>query len=128
MDHQTGKVKGVTSIDKGEDTIAVKVAGREVYVRIHDPVLLRAMRKSHTDDRGDNERLVVRALGLYTALLRNTLTRYNPEFALTNALRDYGFGMAAMVDELGEKGAANDRHGGLPMRLSVSRSGAGSSI
>jgi hypothetical protein len=106
MDHQTGKVKGVTSIDKGEDTIAVKVAGREVYVRIHDPLLLRAMRKSHTDDRGDNERLVVRALGLYTALLRNTLTRYNPEFALTNALRDYGFGMAAMVDELGEKGAA----------------------
>lgn len=106
MDRQTGKVKGVTSIDKGEDTIAVKVAGREVYVRIHDPLLLRAMRKSHTDDRGDNERLVVRALGLYTALLRNTLTRYNPEFALTNALRDYGFGMAAMVDELGEKGAA----------------------
>ena len=106
LNRQTGQVVQNTTIDKGEDTIAVKVQGREIYIKIHDPLLLRALRKAHKDETGDTERLLMRTAGLYTSLLRNTLTRYNPEFALTNALRDFGFGAAAMVDVLGEKGAA----------------------
>ena len=48
----------------------------------------------------------MRSIGLYSTLLRNTLTRYNPEFAVVNAMRDVGFGATAVLDELGEKGVA----------------------
>lgn len=103
---QTGRVERHTTIDKGEDTIAVKVGGREVYVKVKDELLARALRLAHKDETGESERLLMRTVGLYSSLLRNTLTRYNPEFALTNAARDFTFGAAAVLDDLGEKGAA----------------------
>ena len=103
---QTGRVERHTAIDKGEDTIAVKVGGREVYVKVKDELLARALRLAHKDETGESERLLMRTVGLYSSLLRNTLTRYNPEFALTNAARDFTFGAAAVLDALGEKGAA----------------------
>ena len=54
---------------------------------------------------GETERFLLRSVGMYTSLLRNTLTRYNPEFAVVNAARDFGFGSMAVLDELGERGA-----------------------
>lgn len=106
LDRQTGRVVKNTLIDKGEDTISVKVAGQEIYIKIKDPLLLRAMRKQHASDMGEQHRVLVSALGLYTTLLRNTLTRYNPEFALVNAMRDVGFGALAAFDEMGAGGLA----------------------
>lgn len=106
LDQQTGQVKRTFTVDKGEDTISVKVAGREVYIRINDPLLLRALRNTAKEERGELEVAMMRSVGLYSTLLRNTLTRYNPEFALTNAARDFGFGAAAVVDELGEAAGA----------------------
>jgi hypothetical protein len=106
LDRQTGRIARNTVIEKGEDTIAVKVKGREVYIQIKDPLLARAMRKSHTDETGELASDLMRSVGLYTTLLRNTLTRYNPEFAVVNMIRDIGFGQAAMLDVLGEKGVA----------------------
>lgn len=106
IDRQTGRIARNTAIEKGEDTIAVKVKGREIYIKIKDPLLARAMRKAHSDETGEMAKDLMRTVGLYTSLLRNTLTRYNPEFAVVNAARDFGFGATAMLDELGEKGAA----------------------
>lgn len=106
LDRQTGLVARDTAIEKGEDTIAVKVAGREVYIQIHDDLLARAMRNTHKDETGEAERALIKAVGMYATLMRNTLTRFNPEFALVNTIRDFGFGTAAALDKLGEKGAA----------------------
>lgn len=106
LDRQTGLVARDTAIEKGEDTIAVKVAGREVYVQIHDDLLARAMRNAHKDETGEAERALIKTVGMYATLMRNTLTRFNPEFALVNTVRDFGFGTAAALDKLGEKGAA----------------------
>ena len=106
IDRKTGRIARDTAIEKGEDTIAVKVKGQEIYVRIKDEMLLRALRKSHSDETGQLTSDLMRSIGLYSTLLRNTLTRYNPEFAVVNAMRDVGFGATAVLDELGEKGVA----------------------
>lgn len=106
IDRKTGRIARNTAIEKGEDTIAVKVKGHEIYVKVKDDLLLRALRKSYTDETGELTSDLMKSVGLYGSLLRNTLTRYNPEFAVVNAMRDIGFGAAAALDELGEKGMA----------------------
>lgn len=106
IDRKTGRIARDTAIEKGEDTISVKLQGQEVYIRIKDEMLLRALRKSHADETGQLTSDLMKSVGLYSALLRNTLTRYNPEFAVVNAMRDVGFGATAVLDELGEKGVA----------------------
>lgn len=106
IDRKTGRIARNTAIEKGEDTIAVKVKGHEIYIKIKDDLLLRALRKSYTDETGELTSDLMKSVGLYASLLRNTLTRYNPEFAVVNAMRDLGFGAAAALDELGEKGMA----------------------
>lgn len=106
LDRQTGRIARNTVIEKGEDTISVKIQGREIYIKIKDDLLLRAMRKTYTDETGEMANDLMRSVGLYSSLLRNTLTRYNPEFAVVNAMRDFGFGATAALDALGEKGAA----------------------
>lgn len=106
IDRKTGRVARDTAIEKGEDTISVKLQGQEVYIRIKDEMLLRALRKSHADETGQLTSDLMKSVGLYSTLLRNTLTRYNPEFAVVNAMRDVGFGATAVLDELGEKGVA----------------------
>lgn len=106
IDRKTGRIARNTAIEKGEDTIAVKVKGHEIYIKIKDDLLLRALRKSYTDETGELTSDLMKSVGLYASLLRNTLTRYNPEFAVVNAMRDLGFGAVAALDELGEKGMA----------------------
>ena len=106
LDRQTGRIARNTVIEKGEDTISVKIQGREIYIKIKDDLLLRAMRKTYTDETGEMANDLMRSVGLFSSLLRNTLTRYNPEFAVVNAMRDFGFGATAALDALGEKGAA----------------------
>ena len=103
-DRQTGKVAKNTIIDKGDDTIGVKLNGQEVFVKIKDPTLARALNEKWKDDYGATGRLVSNSIGLFTSLLRNVYTRFNPEFAITNAVRDFEFGTAAVLDALGEKG------------------------
>lgn len=106
FDRYTGRVSRNTVIEKGEDTISVKLNGKEIFIKVKDPLLVRALRMDYKQEMGSTEKFVIRTAGLYASLMRNTLTRYNPEFAITNASRDFGFGMAAMLDELGEGGAA----------------------
>ena len=106
FDRASGMVQYNTLIDKGEDTISVKVAGKEVYIKIKDPMLLRAMRNASKDETGALDRVLASSIGLYTTLLRNTLTRYNPAFGFINAVRDVGFGAVSALSDLGPKGAA----------------------
>lgn len=105
-DRQTGRVAKTREIDKGEDTIAVKIRGREVYVKIYDERLLRAMRKASKDETGQIERFVNATFGQFNSLIRSTLTQYNPIFAFVNAARDVQSGGVAVLDELGAKGVA----------------------
>lgn len=87
-------------------TIAVKINGNEVFIKVRDPDLVRALKKMHNDEMGEQMRTILHGLSVYTSLLRNTLTRWNPEFAIVNLIRDAGFGTLAVLDELGEAGVA----------------------
>jgi len=106
FDRATGMVKYNTLIDKGEDTISVKIEGKEIYIKIKDPLLLRAMRAAGKDETGAIDRVLAMSVGRYTALMRNTLTRYNPAFGFTNAVKDLGFGAISSLSDLGPKGTA----------------------
>jgi len=106
FDKSKGKVQYNKTIDKGEDTISAKLDGKEVYIKINDPLLVRALRASSSDETGQATRILAKTLGWYTALARNVLTRYNPAFGFTNAVKDVGFGAMAALDELGPKGVA----------------------
>lgn len=106
FDRASGKVQYNTLIDKGEDTISVKVNGKEIYVKIKDPLLLRAMRNAGKDDTGALDRVLAASVGRYSALMRNTLTRYNPAFGFVNAVKDVGFGATSALADLGPKGVA----------------------
>lgn len=99
-----GLVQYVNVEDKGEDTVSVKVAGQQVYIKLNDPLLLRAMQNAFKSEASDAERFVVSTVGLYTSLLRNTITRYNPAFGVINAVRDSQMGAAGVFDELGGEG------------------------
>lgn len=106
MNRLTGMVALSMETDKGPDTVAVKVGGREVYITVHDELLLRAMRKASVDESGQMQRALAVSLGAYNDWMRNTLTRYNPVFGLTNALKDVQTGAVSALDELGAAGAA----------------------
>ena len=99
-----GLVEYVDTFDKGDETIVVKVSGREVYIKINDPLLLRAMQNTFKSETSDSERFLMKNVGKYTSLLRNTITRYNPAFGFINAVRDSQMGAAGIYDELGAKG------------------------
>lgn len=99
-----GLVQYQTVDDKSEDTVAVKVAGQPVYIKINDDLLLRAMQNAFKGEKSDSERFVMRVAGAYTSLLRNTITRYNPIFGAINAVRDAQMGAAGVFDALGAEG------------------------
>jgi len=99
-----GLVEYVDVADKGDETISVKVAGEQVYIKINDPLLLRAMQNTFKAETSDAERFLANTLGTYTSLLRNTITRYNPAFGIINAVRDSQMGAAGVFDALGAEG------------------------
>lgn len=105
FDKAKGQVDYAKVVDKGEDTIGLKVGGQQVYIQIQDKALVRALRHAWKDETGDMERAAVAVSGWYNSLLRNVLTRYNPPFALVNMIRDTQSGAVAALDELGAAGA-----------------------
>jgi hypothetical protein len=103
------KAKGVVqytkSIEKGEDTIGVKVGGQQVYIKMADKELTRALRNAWKDETSGLERVIVATTGWWNNWMRNVLTKYNPAFAAINIPRDALWsGTAAALDELGTKG------------------------
>lgn len=102
----TGLVSLSMETNKGPDTVSVKLGGKEVYITVHDELLLRAMRKASQDETGQAQRILAQSLGRYNTWMRNTLTRYNPVFALVNSFRDAQTGAVNSLDKLGAGGAA----------------------
>ena len=101
----TGLVQYTKQVDKGEDTIGVKVGGQQVYIKIHDKAMVRAIRQAWKDETSGLERVIVATAGWWNNWLRGVLTRYNPAFAAINIPRDALWsGTTAALAELGTKG------------------------
>lgn len=92
------------TIDRGEETIGVKVGGQNVYIKVRDKLLARALRRAYLDETGDLQRVIAENVGWYTSWIRNTVTRYNPVFVAVNTVRDAQTGALSTLDELGFEG------------------------
>jgi hypothetical protein len=107
LNKATGLVQYTKTIEKGEDTIGVKVGGEQVYIKLADPELARAIRQAWKDETSGLERATLAVSGWWNNWLRNVLTRYNPAFAAINIPRDALWsGTSAALAELGPKGLA----------------------
>ena len=101
----TGLVQYTKQVEKGEDTIGVKVGGQQVYIKLVDKDLTRALRHAWKDEVSGLERAVVATTGWWNNWMRNVLTKYNPAFAAINIPRDALWsGTTAALAELGPKG------------------------
>jgi hypothetical protein len=102
-----GTVQYTKSIEKGEDTIGVKVGGQQVYIKFADKELTRALRQAWKDETSGLERATLAMTGWWNDWMRAVLTKYNPAFALINIPRDALWsGTASALAELGPKGLA----------------------
>ena len=105
FDKTRGVVQYTKVVEKGEDTIGLKVGGKQVYIKFADPDLSRALRQAWKDEVSGFERVTVAASGWFNSWMRNVLTRYNPLFAAINIARDSLWsGSTAALSELGFKG------------------------
>ena len=103
-----GTVQYTKSIEKGEDTIGLKVGGEQVYIKFADKELTRALRQAWKDETSGLERATLAMTGWWNNWLRAVLTKYNPAFALINIPRDALWsGTASALAELGPKGLAS---------------------
>ena len=103
----TGTVQYTKSIEKGDDTIGVKVGGQQVYINFADKELTRALRQAWKDETSGLERATLAMTGWWNNWMRAVLTKYNPAFALINIPRDALWsGTASALAELGPKGLA----------------------
>lgn len=105
LNKATGLVQYTKAIEKGEDTIGVKVGGTQIYIKLADADMARAIRQAWKDETSGLERATLAMTGWWNNWMRNVLTRYNPAFAAINIPRDALWsGTAAALDELGPKG------------------------
>ena len=105
FNERTGLVQYTKSIDRGDDTVGVKVGGQQVYIKLADKELTRALRQAWKDETSGLERATVYMSGWFNNWMRNVLTRYNPLFAAVNLVRDALWsGTTAALDELGGAG------------------------
>ena len=102
-----GAVQYTKVIEKGEDTIGIKVGGQQVYIKFADKDLTRALRQAWKDEVSGLERATMAVSGWWNNWLRGVLTRYNPVFAAINIPRDALWsGTTAALADLGPKGLA----------------------
>lgn len=100
-----GTVQYTKSIEKGEDTIGLKVGGQQVYIKFADKELTRALRQAWKDETSGLERATLAMTGWWNNWMRAVLTKYNPAFALINIPRDALWsGTSSALAELGPKG------------------------
>lgn len=100
-----GTVQYTKAVEKGEDTIGIKVGGQQVYIKLADKELARALRQAWKDETSGLERATLAMTGWWNNWMRAVLTKYNPAFAAINIPRDALWsGTAAALDDLGAKG------------------------
>jgi hypothetical protein len=100
---RTGKVE-ITAInmDNNEEFLPVKRGGEQVFIRIHDKLLLRAMKNLGPQ----SSNMLLRAAATYNRFLSAVNTSYSPEFMVSNMLRDVQTAILNLQSEksLGDKG------------------------
>jgi hypothetical protein len=107
FNERTGLVQYTKSIDRGDDTVGVKVGGQQVYIKFADKELTRALRQAWKDETSGLERATLAMAGWWNNWLRAVLTKYSPAFAFINIPRDALWsGTTAALAELGPKGLA----------------------
>lgn len=99
---KSGLIEEHTKAETRTDVVALKVAGKQVYIRIKDPLLKRALLEEW---RPQMRNIFLRTMQAVNTLLRNTLTRYNPPFAVANAIRDSQQAASYILGELGARAA-----------------------
>ncbi len=77
-------VVGTVKVINREDYFITKRDGKEYYIRIEDPLLMRAMKNMGPEKMN----WMVRQLAKVSRFLSAMVTSYNPEFVLTNFSRD----------------------------------------
>lgn len=85
------------AFSRNENLFSVKVGGKTTWIEVHDPKLARALRGAPL---GDGAAAIRAVLGL-TRLYASLLTSYNPEFVVSNALRDIQTAMVNIGDTEG---------------------------
>jgi len=96
--------------EDADTTLIVQHNGAPVRIRFDDPTLAEAMINLDAPELG----VVLRTMSAINRWRSAVLTRFNPGFAPVNLVRDFQFGMAAAMTELGPKLGAEVVAGYLP--------------
>ncbi len=106
IDPMSGLVENRQNTDKGDDTVGVKLAGKTVYVKLHDPVMARSLLGAAADDYGPMMRGFIHGVNYFNGLVRNTATHWNPVFPLRHTVRAFQRANATLMSDLGTRGTA----------------------
>jgi len=100
------------SFRERDEVLAGKIGGEQAYVQITDPLFRRALTNMGVPQSGPFMEFVHKAVRMYA----NTITTWNPEFIVTNFLRD---AQQAGLLLTGEQGQAFTRvvYSGLPSKF-----------
>ena len=91
---------------KSEEFLTVKENGKASYIRITDPLLLRALTNGSAKTYGAINKFLGNTIGVATKTLSRLHTTLNPEFFVTNAFRD---AEAAVFNILAEQDRVDGR-------------------
>jgi hypothetical protein len=102
LDSRTGKLKDVpVQMGMQRDTyFVVKEDGRPIYIKISDPLLMRAMINGSAKELSAFNNFLNKTIGVATKAISRFHTTLNPEFFVTNAFRDV---QAAVFNILAEE-------------------------
>lgn len=122
-DRSTGKVKSAPDPSYRTDpsVLGIKEGGREVFVKIKDPRIARALNHRSTIGNGPLGGILKLMLGL-NRILANTRTAWNPEFMINNMLKDLTAAITN-ISEVEMKGLRRDILKSLPSALMGIREG-----
>jgi hypothetical protein len=108
FDSRTGKVseRPVNMRALPDKYLIVKEGGTPQYIKINDPLLMRAMTNASAKEWGAINRALGATIGAATRGLSKLYTTLNPEFTVTNFSRDI---QAAVFNVLAEQGRTDGR-------------------
>ena len=90
---KNGFVRTLSSVNRDDPSVmTVKVNGEEVQINVADPRIAKAL-KGATGLGPDNSHFLVKAMTTVNRFLSSINTSYNPEFFVTNFLRDISTGL-----------------------------------
>ena len=98
-----------------DDILVVKESGQEVYIQIDDPRIALAM-KGSTGLSPQHTGFAIKALGKINRYLSNINTSWNPEFLITNMVRDVQTA-GVNLNQYEMNGLVKDALKGLPSAL-----------